>query len=98
MSTQPQETLAALSNRMNVLERQNRIMKMAALAAAITLTCGAIMGAAGGAGGQPNNVLEAEKIVFRDSKGKIRGTIEASAKDGIVQMMYDDQGNMRIRF
>jgi hypothetical protein len=79
--------------RLNALERQNRNFKRAGFAVVLVAACGALMAA----DNLRPKVLETEKLVLKDENGKVRGKIEASGKDGIVQVLMDDTGTERVR-
>ncbi len=86
-------TSSTLIERLDRLERENRRLK---IAGAILL----LVVAAGGAMGQvlPKavpKVVEAERFVLRDTKGKILATLGAEASGLLALVLYDQNGKAR---
>jgi hypothetical protein len=92
MNTQPDE-LAAILGRLQSLERQNRLMKVLALAAGVAVGCGALMAA----DGLRQKTLEVQKLVLSDAAGKPRCLLEVDDKGNVVQSFRDANETERIR-
>jgi hypothetical protein len=80
--------LAALHERVERLERQNRRFKCGAVCLALTALCGVIMGAAGGEGHE-HGVVKARAFVVEDEQGNQRaylGPLQAGESDETRQV------------
>jgi hypothetical protein len=92
MTTQNAE-LAAIRERLQSLERQNRRMTLAILVMGTLLGCAALLAAAP----DQSKVLDGEKLLLRDKKGNIRCQIEVDKDNGVVQTLTDDKGRVRLK-
>jgi hypothetical protein len=87
------EELAAIRERLQSLERQNRLMKLAVLVIGSLLGCATLMAARS----DQSKVLDGQKLLLRDGKGTIRCQIEMDGDNGVVQTLTDHKGRERLK-
>lgn len=85
------QTLAAVLVRLETLERQNRMLKRAGLAALLVSGCVLLMAQA-----TAKRVIEADEFVLRGRAGKVAGTLSTNAAGHGQLLLYDPDGNERI--
>ncbi len=86
-------TIETLARRLDRVERENRWLKRAGVVAVAVIAAVGLMGQA--TGSKVAKVIEAEKFVLRDTRGKVRGKLEMH-KDGVGLILADEDERPRI--
>jgi len=87
----------AVLHRLDRLERQNRRLGRAVLVAMAAVGALVFMGVTGPQKGDASaQTIEAQKIILRDSRGKIRASLTAS-EAGAELALYDADGDLRVQ-
>jgi hypothetical protein len=81
--------LQAIVQRLEGLERQNRRLKLAAIATVTVASAFLLMGQA-----RPARTIEAERFVVKDSSGAVRAQLAAEGTD-VRLVLYDTKGESR---
>jgi hypothetical protein len=81
--------LQAIVQRLEGLERQNRRLKLAAIATVTVVGALLLMGQA-----RPARTIEAERFVVKDSSGAVRAQLAAEGTD-VRLVLYDTKGESR---
>ncbi len=88
-----ESTLDTLTPRLDRLERENRRLKIAGSILLLALVAGGAMGQV-----LPKavpKVVEAERFVLRDTRGKIRAALDTVASGGLALSLADENGKAR---
>jgi len=80
-----------LSQRVSTLEKQNKMLRAAVYAIALSAACVVLISQAA-----PKRVLEANEFVLHDPSGTIRARLGFDAKQEPMLALYDSKGNPRI--
>src|SRR4051812_31156729 len=83
--------MQGLEMRLAILERSNRRMRFTAIAAALILPAGVLLGLQGAG----PRTIEAEQIILRDAKGVTRGVMRVNG-DGPALDFYDSNKPLRL--
>ena len=87
----------AVLHRLDRLERQNRRLERAVLVAMAAVGALVLMGLAGPQKGDASaQTVKAQKIILRDSRGKIRASLGASEAGGEL-VLYGPDGDARVQ-
>ena len=83
----------SISERLEKVERENRVLKRFAMLALSLIAAVLVMGQAG-----PQRTVEAEKFVLKDSAGRMRAEITLDQSGTPALVFYDESGNRGASF
>ena len=84
-----------LSKRLDRLERENRYLKRAGVAALAVIAAGVLMGQGmrkTAPPGKPGKIVGAEQFIVHDARGGVRAEL-GTLPDGTVRLVLYDRGN-----